>query len=142
MSPGRWRACFAALALAVSAFAILQTLVVPALPALRSDVGTSDAGITWLITAFLISAAVATPILFTTGENNRVFSDSNIVNHRRLRALGCTQHELKVYPGYGHQDVFMGYHVARDCFPAMVDFMRRKAADAEVGERVPVGAVG
>jgi alpha-beta hydrolase superfamily lysophospholipase len=85
--------------------------------------------------------AVATPILFTTGENNRVFTDSNIVNHRRLRDLGCTQHELKVYPGYGHQDVFMGYHVARDCFPAMVDFMKRKAV-AEAAERVAVGALG
>ncbi len=86
--------------------------------------------------------AVTTPILFTTGANNRVFTDSNIVNHQRLHALGCTQHELKVYPGYGHQDVFMGYHVARDCFPSMADFMRRKAADAEVGERVAVGALG
>ncbi|MFT4110479.1 alpha/beta fold hydrolase [Propionicimonas sp.] len=77
---------------------------------------------------------VATPVLFTTGANNRVFTDSNIVNHQRLVALGCTQHELKVYPGYGHQDVFMGYNVARDCFPAMVEFMRRKAAEVGAGD--------
>ena len=86
MSPGRWRACFAALALAVSAFAILQTLVVPALPALRSDVGTSDAGITWLITAFLISAAVATPILGRLGE--RVGKDRALIATLGLLGAG------------------------------------------------------
>ena len=85
---------------------------------------------------------VRTPVLFTTGANNRVFSDSNIVCHQRLQAAGCTQHELKVYPGYGHQDVFMGYHVARDCFPAMADFMRRKASDADTASRVAAGARG
>ncbi|MGA4508539.1 alpha/beta fold hydrolase [Propionibacteriaceae bacterium G1746] len=72
---------------------------------------------------------IATPVLFTTGANNRVFTDSNIVNHARLRDEGCDQHELVVYPGYGHQDVFMGKDVARDCFPQMVDFMTRMAAD-------------
>lgn len=80
---------------------------------------------------------IATPILFTTGEHNRVFADSNIVNHRRLLDLGCAQHELHIYPGYGHQDVFMGKDVARDCFPAMLDFMRRKA---EVAPAPTVGA--
>lgn len=85
---------------------------------------------------------VRTPVLFTTGANNRVFSDSNIVCHQRLHAAGCTQHELKVYPGYGHQDVFMGYHVARDCFPAMADFMRRKASEAGTAGRVAAGARG
>jgi hypothetical protein len=45
-------------------------------------------------------------------------------------ALGCTQHELKIYPNYGHQDVFMGKDVARDCFPAMVEFIRRHGEPA------------
>lgn len=82
---------------------------------------------------------IATPILFTTGENNRVFADSNIVNHRRLLEIGCTQHELTIYPGYGHQDVFMGKDVARDCFPAMLDFMRRKAAAATPAQTIGAG---
>lgn len=73
---------------------------------------------------------VTTPVMFMTGANNHVFTDSNIECHRRLHAMGCSQHELKVFPGYGHQDPFMGKNVAQDIFPDLVDFMRRKSAEA------------
>jgi len=79
---------------------------------------------------FAYAREITTPVLLTTGEDNKVFTDSNIVCYERLRALGCEQHELKAYPGYGHQDVFMGEHVARDCFPAMLDFIRRHSEPA------------
>jgi lysosomal acid lipase/cholesteryl ester hydrolase len=74
---------------------------------------------------FAYAREIETPVLLTTGADNKVFADSNIVCHERLRALGCEQHELKIFPGYGHQDVFMGKDVARDCFPDMLDFIRR-----------------
>jgi lysosomal acid lipase/cholesteryl ester hydrolase len=77
---------------------------------------------------FAYAREIETPVLLTTGADNNVFTDSNIVCYERLRALGCDQHELKIYPGYGHQDVFMGKDVARDCFPAMLDFIRRHSA--------------
>ncbi len=67
---------------------------------------------------------ITTPILFLTGADNRVFADSNIECHRRLAALGCTQHELRVIPGYGHQDVFMGRNAAVDVFGHVIDFIR------------------
>lgn len=70
---------------------------------------------------------VSTPVLFMTGADNRVFTDSNIECHRRLTELGCTQHELLVVPGYGHQDVFMGRDVATEVFPPLLDFIRRHA---------------
>jgi pimeloyl-ACP methyl ester carboxylesterase len=79
---------------------------------------------------FAYAREIETPVLLTTGADNKVFSDSNIVCHERLQGLGCKQHELKVYPGYGHQDVFMGKDVARDCFPAMLEFMRRHGEPA------------
>jgi cholesterol oxidase len=79
---------------------------------------------------FAYAREIQTPVLLTTGADNKVFADSNIVCHERLRALGCDQHELKIYPGYGHQDVFMGKDVARDCFPAMLEFMRRHGEPA------------
>ena len=66
---------------------------------------------------------------------NQVFTDSNIVCHERLSGLGATNTELKVYPGYGHQDVFMGKDVARDCFPAMLDFIRRHSEPAAGGRQ-------
>jgi lysosomal acid lipase/cholesteryl ester hydrolase len=76
---------------------------------------------------FAYASEIETPVLMTTGEDNKVFADSNIVCHDRLRAAGYEHGELRVYPGYGHQDVFMGEHVARDCFPAMLDFLRRNS---------------
>ncbi|MGH3564578.1 MAG: alpha/beta fold hydrolase [Pseudonocardia sp.] len=77
---------------------------------------------------FTHAREISTPILFTTGAENRVFADSNVECHRRLAELGCPQHELKVFPGYGHQDVFMGKDSARDVFGHMVDFLRRHRA--------------
>ena len=51
----------AALVVAGIAFALQQTLVIPALPALQRDLDTSTAWVTWLLTAFLLSASVLTP---------------------------------------------------------------------------------
>jgi lysosomal acid lipase/cholesteryl ester hydrolase len=86
---------------------------------------------------FAFAREVDTPVLFTTGADNKVFADSNIVCHERLQALGCKQHELHVYPSYGHQDVFMGATVAADCFPTMLDFMGRQSTRT----REPVAAM-
>jgi len=68
---------------------------------------------------------IQTPLLLSTGADNRVFADSNQTLHRHLVELGCTQHELAVFGDYGHQDVFMGEHVARDVFPRMTAFLHR-----------------
>jgi cholesterol oxidase len=76
---------------------------------------------------FAGAAEITTPVLLTTGEANRVFADSNIVCWERLQAVAPGRHELKVFPGYGHQDVFMGKDVATDVFPAMLDFLKRQA---------------
>jgi len=76
----------------------------------------------------LRAADVATPILLTTGDHNLVFADSNIECWRRLEAVAPGRHELKVFPGYGHQDVFMGKDVSRQVFPEMLDFLKRQAA--------------
>jgi EmrB/QacA subfamily drug resistance transporter len=57
-----------ALVVAGIAFALQQTLVIPALPALREDLNTSTAWVTWLLTAFLLSASVLTPLLGKLGD--------------------------------------------------------------------------
>ena len=71
--PGR---TFAILSLSVGSFATLQSLVVPVLPVIQSDLGTTTAGVTWTMTAWLIAAAVATPLLGRVGDlvgKRRVF---------------------------------------------------------------------
>jgi len=69
------------------------------------------------------AAHVMTPVLFMTGGENRVFTDSNIVCHERLEAIAPGRHQMHVFPGYGHQDVFMGKRVDRDIFPRLVQFL-------------------
>ncbi|MFC5995709.1 alpha/beta fold hydrolase [Pseudonocardia hispaniensis] len=74
------------------------------------------------------AAEVGTPVLFVTGEKNRVFTDSNIVCYERLEAVAPGRHELEVIPGYGHQDVFMGKDVHQDVFPRLLEFLQRQGA--------------
>lgn len=71
------------------------------------------------------AAAVETPMLLVTGDRNRVFADSNVVCHAELERRAPGRHELRILPGYGHQDPFMGAHVARDVFPHFLEFLRR-----------------
>ncbi|MFL5953224.1 MAG: MFS transporter [Gaiellaceae bacterium] len=56
------------LALAGLAYSLQQTMVVPALPSLQRDLHTSTAWATWLLTAFLLVSAVATPVLGKLGD--------------------------------------------------------------------------
>ena len=58
----------AVLAIGGSAFAILQSLVVPALPALQRDLGASPTGVAWIFTTYLLAASVATPIAGRLGD--------------------------------------------------------------------------
>jgi EmrB/QacA subfamily drug resistance transporter len=58
----------AVLTLAGAAYSLQQTMVLPALPTLQRDLHTSTAWATWLLTAFLLVASVATPILGRLGD--------------------------------------------------------------------------
>ena len=52
---------------------------------------------------------INTPILFMTGDKNRVFNDSNIVTFETLKKLKPdNKNELFIAKGYGHQDTLMG----------------------------------
>jgi EmrB/QacA subfamily drug resistance transporter len=50
------------------AFALSQTLVVPALPALAQEFGASASAVSWVLTGFLVSASIATPIAGKLGD--------------------------------------------------------------------------
>ncbi|CAN5510121.1 MFS transporter [soil metagenome] len=56
------------LILAALAYALSQTMVVPALPAIRDDLGASQTLTTFVFTAFLLTASVATPIIGRLGD--------------------------------------------------------------------------
>ncbi|WP_426513877.1 MFS transporter [Dactylosporangium sp. McL0621] len=50
------------------AFAVLQSLVAPALPIIARDLHASTGDISWILTAYLLSASVLTPILGRLGD--------------------------------------------------------------------------
>lgn len=56
------------LALGGLAFAVLQSLVAPALPTIGRDLNASTSDTSWIITAYLLSASVLTPILARLGD--------------------------------------------------------------------------
>src|SRR4051812_25151906 len=49
-------------------YALLQSLVVPALPQIQSSLHTSESAVAWVLTAYLLSASVATPIIGRLGD--------------------------------------------------------------------------
>ncbi len=68
---------------------------------------------------------IETPVLFMTGELNKVFANSNLICHQRLEEIVPGRHELHVFPNYGHQDVFMGKNCDKDIFPRLLEFLQK-----------------
>jgi MFS family permease len=58
----------AVLALCGVAYALLSSVIVPALPAMQRDLHTTETGITWLLTAYLLAASVFTSIIGRLGD--------------------------------------------------------------------------
>jgi EmrB/QacA subfamily drug resistance transporter len=56
------------LALAVGGYALLQSLVIPVLPTIEAGLHTSQNTVTWVLTAYLLSAAIFTPIMGRLGD--------------------------------------------------------------------------
>jgi MFS family permease len=56
-------AALGGLCLATAAYSVLQSLVVPALGVFQAELGTTPSGAAWLLTAFLLSASISTPVL-------------------------------------------------------------------------------
>ena len=67
---------FAVLAMGVGAFALLQSLVIPVLTTVQHELHTTQSAVTWVLTAYLLSASIMTPILGRVGDmtgKKRVF---------------------------------------------------------------------
>ena len=123
MSPSR--ITFIAVATSFTAVASLQSLIIPVLSTIGSDLGADAVGQTWMLTAWLISAAVATPLLGRAGD---------LVGRRRmyLVALGAVAVGsvlaafapnltvmliARVLQGLGAAVFPLGFGLVRDAFP-------------------------
>jgi lysosomal acid lipase/cholesteryl ester hydrolase len=72
-------------------------------------------------------------ILLLTGAENHIFADSNVACHEALEEIRPGRQALAVFPGRGHQDVFVGKDCDKDVFPRIAAFF-----DAHRGKR-PAG---
>jgi MFS family permease len=59
---------FALLSVSAGSFAMLQSLISPVLPTVQHALHTSQAGVSWVLIAWLLSASVATPVLGRAGD--------------------------------------------------------------------------
>jgi MFS family permease len=64
----RYQVTFAVLAVSAMAFSILQSLIIPALPSLEHSLHSSADAVAWLLTGYLLSASICTPILGRVGD--------------------------------------------------------------------------
>jgi EmrB/QacA subfamily drug resistance transporter len=72
----------AALVLAAFSFGLQQTMVLPALPAIRHDLHTTATWSAWIFTGFLLSSAVLTPLIGKLGDqygNDRLLTISLLI---------------------------------------------------------------
>ena len=63
-----YRVTFLVLCLGVSSFSLLQSMVNPVLPTIEAELHTDQATVTWVLTAYLLSASVFTPIIGRVGD--------------------------------------------------------------------------
>ena len=116
---------FLVLAAGVMAFALLQSLVIPVLPTIQAALHTTQADVTWVLTAYLLSASISTPIVGRLGDmtgKKRMF----VVALSAL-ALGCLLAAVatslpvmivaRVIQGVGGGVMPLAFGIVRDEFP-------------------------
>ncbi|MCW2495625.1 MFS transporter [Jatrophihabitans sp.] len=63
-----YRVTFSVILVATMSYAMLQSLVLPVLPTIQTSLHTTQSTVTWVLTAYLLSASVATPIVGRLGD--------------------------------------------------------------------------
>src|SRR5215475_12055208 len=116
----------AVLSIAGLSFALLQSMVAPALPDIQHTLGTSESTIAWLLTAYLLSASVATPIIGRLGDIHG--KEKSLLIVLVVLALGTLISALatsvgvmivgRVIQGAGGGIFPLGFGIIRDEFPA------------------------
>jgi EmrB/QacA subfamily drug resistance transporter len=117
---------FAVLALGVAAFALLQSLVVPVLTTVQHELHTTQSTATWVLTAYLLSASIMTPILGRVGDmmgKKRVFvlTLAALAAGSLLAAVASSIGVLiaaRVIQGIAGGMVPVAFGIIRDEFPA------------------------
>ncbi|MBB4661842.1 MFS transporter [Conexibacter arvalis] len=121
----RPRRVVASLTLAALAYSVMQMMVVPALPAIQRDLDASADAVAWLISAFLLSTAISTPLLGRLGDRfgkGRMLIAALVIFTlgSLLGALAPSLEALivaRVLQGCGGAVFPLAYGLARDTLP-------------------------
>ena len=121
-----YQVTFAVLVLGIAAFALLQSLVIPVLTTVQQELHTTQGTVTWVLTAYLLSASIMTPILGRVGDmkgKERVFVASLVALAvgSLLAALAPSIEVMivaRVIQGAGGGMVPVAFGIIRDEFPS------------------------
>jgi EmrB/QacA subfamily drug resistance transporter len=116
---------FAVLALAGCTFALLQSLVAPALPEIQRDLHTTPTAVAWVLTAYLLSASVLTPIIGRLGDmfgkEHTLVASLSILGLGTVVAGLATSIEVlivgRIIQGAGGAVFPLAFGIIRDEFP-------------------------
>ncbi|HTT30648.1 MAG TPA: MFS transporter [Solirubrobacteraceae bacterium] len=108
------------------AYAILSSAVIPALPTIQHDLHTTETGVTWVLTGFLLSASVGTAIIGRLGdmygkERLLLYTLLVLAAGTLLAALANSLAVLivaRVIQGVAGGIFPLSFSIARDEFPA------------------------
>ena len=117
---------FGILALGIGAFSLLQSLVIPLLSTVQVELHTSQSAVTWVLTAYLLSASVMTPILGRVGDiyGKKWVFVAALVGLAVGSVLAAVAPNLavlivaRVIQGLGGGSLPLGFGIIRDEFPA------------------------
>ncbi|WP_432967564.1 MFS transporter [Dactylosporangium sp. CA-233914] len=125
VSRSSYRLTFGVLASSTAAFAMLQSLVSPVLPVMQKDLSTGADTVTWVLTAWLLAASVATPLMGRIGD--MVGKERTLLAALAAIALGCLLAALapnigvliaaRVIQGLGGALFPLSFGIIRDEFP-------------------------
>lgn len=138
-----YRITFVVLCLGVATFSLLQSMVNPVLPTIAAALDTDQATVTWVLTAYLVSASVFTPIVGRVGD--KVGKERMLVVALAALAVGSLLAAVatsvgvmiaaRVVQGIGGGVLPLTFGIIRDEFP------REKVAGA-IGTAAALLAVG
>jgi MFS family permease len=119
------RATFGVLAAAAAAFALMQSLVTPVLPTIQHDLHTDTGTVTWVLTAWLLAASVATPVMGRIAD--MIGKDRTLLVALAAIAVGCLLAAIapnvgvlilaRVVQGLGGAIFPVSFGIIRDEFP-------------------------
>jgi EmrB/QacA subfamily drug resistance transporter len=138
-----YRVTFVVLCLGIGSFSLLQSMVGPVLPTFEAALHTDQATVTWVLTAYLLSASICTPIIGRVGD--KIGKERMLVVALGALAVGSLLAAVapsigvliaaRVIQGIGGGVLPLTFGIIRDEFP------RDKVAGA-VGTSAALLAVG